>query len=335
MNLVSLGGTISSLAELDRLAVPALDPLGLLATTQIDPRIEVLTTELARIPSMEISIGLLRQVAALATEVSDGPPLVVTQGTDTIDETAFCLELLSGCDATLVVTGALRSASAVGADGPANLAAAVRVAAAAKRWGPGCVVVLNDEIHAARFVRKTHTSAPSAFSSPTTGRLGWVSEAKVRVLMKPKPLKRLHPRPGDRLPVVAIVPVGIDDPVPGLERLYECGVNGIVLECAGGGHVNARVANRIGELAKAIPVMYSSRVSSGELLSRSYGFPGSESDLLARGCLSSGFLDPPKARLLLLLALASTATANECRRLLLDSYGETLCIADADTGADG
>src|ERR1019366_9370552 len=98
--------------------------------------------------------------------------VVVTQGTDTMEETSFALELLVDTDRPVVVTGAMRNPTLAGADGPANLLAAVQVAASPDAVGLGTLVVANDEIHAARFVRKTHSSSPSSFQSPGAGPLG-------------------------------------------------------------------------------------------------------------------------------------------------------------------
>src|SRR3546814_1927587 len=89
-------------------------------------------------------------------------------------------------------TGAMRNPSLPGADGPANLLAAVRVAVCARAHGMGCLVVLNDEIHAARFVRKAHTSSPAAFTSGPAGQLGWLSEEAVHVVNRLEQIGRAH-----------------------------------------------------------------------------------------------------------------------------------------------
>ena len=119
-----------------------------------------------------IFADLLRLRDEIAHRVADGSAgVVVTQGTDTIEETAFALDLMWPGDTPIVITGAMRNPSLPGADGPANLLAAVRVAATIQARRLGVLVVFNDEIHAARFVSKTHTSSLSAFRLSPAGRL--------------------------------------------------------------------------------------------------------------------------------------------------------------------
>src|SRR6185437_4013034 len=134
--------------------------------------------------------------------------IVITQGTDTIEETAFALDLLWAGHAPIVITGAMRNPSLPGADGPANLLAAVQVAASPTARGLGALVVFNDEIHAARFVSKTHTSKPSAFQSRHTGPIGWLSEGHPVVVSRPVGRFCLDVPSNSEVPPVALVRVG-------------------------------------------------------------------------------------------------------------------------------
>ena len=192
-----------------------------------------------------------------------------------------------------------------GADGLANLAAAIRVAAARQARGLGAVVLMADEIHAARWVAKRHTSGVAAFRSPMTGPIGWVSEGETRIAARPVPLPKMPAPDPEGLAPVATVALGLGDDGRLLGALPELGYAGLVIEGLGGGHVPAATMATVSEVASKIPVVIASRTGSGELLRATYGFPGSEVDLLSRGVVSAGALSAPKARLLLILLLAA------------------------------
>jgi L-asparaginase len=257
-------------------------------------------------PGASLSLEDLVTIAArIDAQLEAGASgVVVSQGTDTIEETAFVLDLLVQSSAPVVVTGAMRAASAVGADGPANLMASVVVASQAASAGLGALVVLNDEIHAARYVRKCHTARPSAFDSPGVGALGMVLEEQAVFhwrLQRAAPLQRpqaLHEFP------VGLVALTLGDDGRLLDALPNLGYRGVVLEALGAGHVPAALVPRLQSLAQKMPVILSTRVVAGPVLSRTYGFVGSESDLLARGLISAGWLSPGKAVQLLRLLLA-------------------------------
>jgi L-asparaginase len=132
------------------------------------------------VPGSELNLEDLIELAGeIQAHIDAGTRGVVTQGTDTMEGTAFVLDLLVHADAPIVVTGAMRHPSLPGAEGPANLLASVQVAVSDAARGVGTMVVVNDEIHAARFVQKTHTTQnPATFRSPLTGPVGWVSEVR-------------------------------------------------------------------------------------------------------------------------------------------------------------
>jgi L-asparaginase len=162
---------------------------------------------------------------------------------------------------------------------------------------------MNDELHAARFVRKTHTSRLDAFSSPASGRLGWVSEGRVFVGSR---LDRLPAIPNsasveDRR--VALVTVALGDDGTLIRALPPGQFQGLVVEATGGGHVPVEVADALEAVARQVPVILASRTGAGETLSHTYGFPGSEIDLQRRGLIRAGWLDGLKAKALLTLLL--------------------------------
>jgi L-asparaginase len=158
-------------------------------------------------------------------------------------------------------------------------------------------------VHAARYVRKTHTSSPGAFSSPLCGRLGWVSEGQVRFCFELPKMPALAAAVESREARVALVTVALGDDGMQIEALAAAQIDGIVVEATGGGHVPLGVATALGEAARQIPVVLASRTGAGETLARTYGFPGGEIDLQQRGLIRSGWLDGLKSKVLLTLML--------------------------------
>lgn len=309
VHVLSLGGTIAMTTRADGRGVePALDAAALVAgVPELAAVARIEAEEFRRLPGAHLRltdlVALAGRVRELVAAGSDG--VVVTQGTDTIEEVAFALDLLSGADRPVVVTGALRGPGQPGADGPANLLAAVRVAAGDEARGLGVVVTMNDEIHAARFVRKLHTSRPSAFASPSAGPIGWVAEDRVRIPLRPAARVVIGAPLGTQPPPVALVTVTLGDDGRVLRELADLGFGGVVLAGFGAGHVPGHLVDDATRLARRIPVVLASRCGAGEGFRTTYGFPGSERDLLSRGLLTAGALDPFKARILLSLALGA------------------------------
>jgi L-asparaginase len=312
--VIALGGTIAMTAEGPGGVVPNLSADDLVAAVPgLGDGADLRTTTFRHVPGAHLGLD---DAVVLAAEIdrvlerSDG--VVVTQGTDTIEEMAFALDLLVRSAKPVVVTGAMRNPQAAGADGPANLLAAVQTAASPAAAGLGCVVVLNDEIHAARLVVKRHTASPAAFASPLAGPLGYVAEGRPRVLLRPLPIELdlgAALVPGS----VALVTAVLGDDGSAFRAATE-GNGGIVVETLGGGHVPPGVADAIGEVATTMPVLYASRTQVGEVLQRTYGFEGSERDLLERGAISAGWLNWRKARVLLSLLLGAGPAADVPRR---------------------
>jgi L-asparaginase len=308
VTILSLGGTIASTGMGG--VTPRLGADDLVAAVpQLGDVAAIEAVSFRRLPSGDLTLG---DVADLAVEIgkrfaagADG--VVVTQGTDTIEETAFALDLLVDGPGPVVVTGAMRNPTLAGPDGPANLLAAVQVAAAPQAAGAGVLVVANDEIHAARFVRKTVTASPATFRSISAGPVGWVVEGRCRMAFRVPPLDTAGLSTVDEVPPVALLTAMLGDDARLVAEVERLGYGGLVIEGFGGGHVAGRCVATLEELAARIPVVLASRTGGGEVLRETYGFPGSERDLLARGLVGAGFLDGPKARVLLSLALASGA----------------------------
>ncbi|QYJ15783.1 L-asparaginase 2 [Rubrobacter xylanophilus DSM 9941] len=304
--VLSLGGTISSVRGSGPGVVPRLTGKDLVESVpQIAEVAEVEAESLRQMPSSDLTIEDLVEVAGEARRrIADGAAgVVITQGTDSIEETAFAMDLLVEGDAPVVITGAMRNPTLPGADGPANLLGAVRVAASDAARGLGALVVMNDEIHAARFVRKTHTQSPATFQSPGAGPLGWLSEGVVRVAWRIPARHTVESPPAGAGQQVALLKLAVGDDGRLLPAVREAGYAGLVIEAFGGGHVPSRMVAEVERLASEIPVVLTSRTGSGDVLRNTYGFSGSEMDLLSRGLIWGGVLDGLKARLLLTILL--------------------------------
>ena len=293
------GGVTPRLTGADLLAgVPGLDAVG--AELDVHDFRQIPSSSLAISDVIALAAAIRQQVAAGATGV------VVTQGTDTMEETAFLLDLLWDGDAPVVVTGAMRNPALAGPDGPANVLAAAHVAASPAARGRGCLVVLADEIHAARYVRKSHTTSVAAFTSPLAGPLGLVAEGRV-VMLAPGPARLNISAPAAASDVrTALVTMVLGDDGE-LLRAAAGRFEGLVVAGFGAGHAPAAVAADLGALAARIPVVLASRAGAGMVLAHTYAYPGSERDLRGRGLIGAGFLDPLKARILLHVLLAAGA----------------------------
>jgi L-asparaginase len=305
--VLTTGGTIAMAPQTGGGIAPAVSGADLIDAVPELAAIATIEVEaFSNKPGASLQLQDLRKIAALieAAHARGCTGVVVVQGTDTIEETSFALELLVDGAGPLVITGAMRGAGSPGSDGPANLIAAVTVAACPKVAGMGALVVLGDQIHAARHVQKAHTAMPSAFGSPGTGMVGLVCEGRVHLFWHLTALPTV-PQPVDAADTaVALIKVALGDDGRLLKELPGLGYGGAVVEAMGAGHMPAWLAPVIGELVSSMPVILSTRVGTGPVLTASYVFPGSESDLLARGAIGGGSLGGLKATLLLRLLLA-------------------------------
>ena len=324
LRVLFLGGTISMTLEGSSAgATPRLGSTEILAglADRLPGQVEVEGVDLCRVGSSHLTfdhlLDLARAAEAAAADGVDG--VVVVQGTDSMEESSWFLDLLWGHDIPVVLTGAMRNPSLPGADGDANLLSALAVTADPAWRGQGALLLLNDEVHAARLVAKRHTSSPAAFESPGSGPLGRMLEGRA------VPLVRVDRRAP--LPLPATVPTTIPVHVAAVgedaQVLQSLGAiaDGLVVAGFGAGHLKADVAEVAGELARRIPVVLTSRTGAGSVHTSTYGGAGSEEDLLAKGLVNGGHLAPLKARLLLALLLGDGADHDAIRAAFAEHAG--------------
>jgi L-asparaginase len=245
------------------------------------------------------ALGLAHKPVA-ATEQGEG--VVITTGTDTMEELAVMCSLLHGGEDPIVITGANRPASGPGADGPANLVDAVALARAPQAAGLGTVVVFGGEIHAGMTVRKIDSTGPAAFGSPGAGPLGRIVERRVWLHATP-----IRPRP---LPVqelsgrVEILTASLGDD-GGLLKAAADNADGLVVVALGAGHLPPGMLAELTQATARIPVVLTCRPDRSSMLFSTYGFEGAESDLRASGAICAPFLSSPAARIALLCCLGA------------------------------
>jgi L-asparaginase len=268
--------------------------------------------DFARVPSFDmhgdLALALSDRVAEHCGR-DDVAGVVVTHGTDTMEESVYLVDRLHESDKPAVFTGAQRPADELDSDGPRNLRSAIRVALAPGARGRGALVVFDGEVHAAREARKVHTSALRAFASPGYGALGHVDGASVVFRRLPERSRPL-PRPSGELPRVDLIRLyaGADDTL--LRASRNAGSRAVVLEGTGRGNANERVLPGVEEAVRAgVPVVVCSRCVAGRV-EAVYGRGGGQ-DLAEAGALFAGDLAGPKARVLLQLALAAGLDVEE------------------------
>jgi L-asparaginase len=301
IRLLAAGGTISMQGER---AVPSLDADQLVEAVPALAAVPELAAEsVLSLPGAQIAPAQALELARRARAVAEGGEgVVITTGTDTLEELAVLCALLHGAQAPIVLTGANRPASRPGADGPANLLDAVAVAGSDAAAGLGAVVVFGGEIHGAMTARKVDSTGPAAFGSPGAGPVGRVVEGRVWVHARP-----LRPRPlePDSLDLrVEIVTAALGDDGTLLGQAAE-GADGLVVAALGAGHLPPGMLFALRTAAQRIPVLVTCRVERASMMFATYGFEGAEEDVRSSGAVCVPFLSAAAARMALLCCLGA------------------------------
>jgi L-asparaginase len=305
VTVLAAGGTIAMSAAAGARVTPELDAGGLVAAVPAlagHGDLEARTVDSR--PSAQLDgAGALAIARAAAEEAASGRGVVVTHGTDTLEEVAFLCDLLYGGDAPVVFTGAMRPASAPGADGPANLLDAVALAGSEEAAGLGVLVAFAGEVHAARAVRKSDSTGPGAFDSPGSGPLGRVAEGRARLERR---VERRPPLAVERLDAeVHAVGAGLAAGGALVDAAVAAGADGLVAGALGAGHASPAFVRALERAAARVPVIATVRPERGAILHATYGFEGAEGDLRASGAICAGALSPAAARVKLMACLGA------------------------------
>jgi L-asparaginase len=317
--VIATGGTIAmKIDPVKNAPVPALSGDDLLASVPELTKIARVRVEgLFNIPSNYITperwITLQRSVVrALANDEVAG--VVITHGTDTMEETAYFLDLTVPGEKPVVLVGAQRNASERDSDGPRNLLNAARLCVSSEARGRGVMIAMNGQVNAAREARKTHTSDVETFKSGDVGFLGVVDHDRVVFYRAPARRQQVTLK-GGPLPRVEIVPMyaGADGTL--LRAAVAAGAKGVVVQALGWGNVNVPLYNAIKEaVGRGVVVVISTRVPNGRVLPV-YGFEGGGKTLKEAGAIFADDLSPQKARILVMLALQEASKAAEIQTL--------------------
>ncbi len=307
VKFIATGGTIAmKIDPVKKAPVPAISGDDLLATVPDVANFASIEVEnVSNVPSDYMDpprwVALTKTVQT-ALDRPEVAGVIVSHGTDTLEETAYWLDLTVRSDKPVVLIGAQRNASSSDFDGPRNLLNAVRIAVDPQSRSKGAMLAMNNQINAARYVTKTHTANVETFKSGDAGFLGEVWPDKV--IYGNIPLRRMHfPIRTEKMPEVEIVAMYGGADGQALRSAVDRGAKGIVVQALGMGNMNQPMFAAVKyALSKNVPVVVSTRVHNGRVMA-SYGFEGGGKTVFDAGAVMADDLKPPKARILLMLAL--------------------------------
>ena len=287
--------------------VPVLDPAAIIEQTPgLESLAEVRAIDLGRTPASHFSFEQLFEVAEAIRGAQDDPDIdgvVVVQGTDVLEETAFFWDLILRGDTPVVVTGAMRSASESGYEGPENLRNAVRAATDREFRGSGVLVSLAGTVHAADDVTKTHASALDTFQSLNEGPLATVGPDGISVMRRRGARRTVRSDHAAAQVRIVTAHVAMDGAI--VDALSSIGLDGLVVEATGAGNTSAALLDAARPLIDAgIPVVLATRCAAGAA-GTGYAFPGGGATWVEAGAMLPGFLTGPKARIALALGIGA------------------------------
>ena len=275
-----------------------------LMAQELDMNVDLQTEDIFNLPSPHITLENMLKIRnrvkqALSHEGFEG--VVITHGTDTLEETAYFLDLTLPFGYPVVVTGAMRSSNEVGTDGYYNFMSAIRVASDNSSAHRGVLVVMNGEVHAARFVTKTHTESVSTFQTPTHGPIGILTHKSILYHQVVENLYQVNVTSvKGNVPIIKAYS-GMDGQIFDLLDLKE--LDGLVIEALGAGNLPPRAFNSIKRILEAdIPIVLTSRCFSG-VAEPVYAYQGGGVELSNAGIMFAKEINSQKARIKLIVAL--------------------------------
>jgi L-asparaginase len=322
--VIFTGGTISMVASAEAGGkVPTLDGAAILARAPgIDAIADLEIVDLGRTPASHFSFAKLFEVGSEIRRCQADPSIdgvVVVQGTDVIEETAFLWDLVLDGQTPVVVTGAMRAASDPNDDGPDNLRDAVRCAASPALRGQGVVVVLDHTINQADDVSKTHASALDTFQCLNVGPLGWVEDSRVILARDRGPRRHVTTDRAAEGVQLATAHVAMDGSQ--LAAAAANGAPGIVVAATGAGNTSAALLDAaVAAMEQGSVVVLATRAAAGAA-GAGYAFPGGGGTWVRAGALLAGHLTAPKARIALALGLGAGLDRDALGALLADPPG--------------
>ncbi|WP_375687479.1 MULTISPECIES: asparaginase [unclassified Bartonella] len=313
----TLGGTIAMTADSFGHMQPTLTSDNLIKSVPaLNNVADIHAQTLMQIPSGSLSFQMLFEIIKWAKQqINAGAEgIVLTQGTDTLEETAFFLSLYWKEAEPLIITGAMRMPHEAGADGPANILAATHVAAAPQSRNRGVLVVINDTIHSPYWLYKSHTVKVETFQSGLAGVLGTILEEKLIYFNDRKFFPKTFDFPQNHDHQIALLYSSLSSDAQLMKLCLESGYYaGLVIAGFGAGHCSFQAADLVQQYAQKIPIIIASRCCNGSTTRITYGYKGSEIDMIASGALMSGYLSAVKARLLLWAFLAQGYSLEQIR----------------------
>lgn len=327
ISVISTGGTISSRTDADGTRRPASPDRDLVAALRPGAAGGIRVVYPLSVSGFAMTPEDLRALSSAVTDQLADPRVtgvVIAHGTDTLEETAFFLQLFHADPRPVVLTGAIRPADDPRPDGPGNLRDAIQVAGSPGSRGRGVLVSFAGQVWAAAGTRKVDTAAPAAFASPDFGPVGALTEQNGPVFTIDAPPRpgpgRAHPDPGVSLPRVDIAAVypGADATAMHAFTAAGTGARGLVLEGTGSGNAPAPFTTAVSELSGAgVVIALSSRVHGGPV-EPLYGGAGGGREIVAAGAVPTGWLRPSQARIAPMVLLAADTDPRRVRATLTD-----------------